>query len=272
MSLSALRTSYTNHAQDIKFSKYVMASVKKEALFIYIFPETAQNLPCTHLDGSKRKSQVFADGAGRGVRVKPCVRALPAGVAWWTGENTRARQAGSGRNCKQGAYRRWRGLETAGVKSKSVKNLRKRQRLKEQTKKRPKKRKTPDEKACLSHRKGDWEPPKWSRILGPSEIFCYIKNEAAGPSCTCSTCLCFPDFLVSLRSRWLDAMVLRKKATYAADKSQNKAQDWLCSVSFSNQQIWLKLLANHLMDVWLKLGSVWGRWGTNQRILLSHTV
>lgn len=95
MSLSALRTSYTNHAQDIKFSKYVLASVKKEALFIYIFPETAQNLPCMHLDGSKRKSQVFADGAGRGVRVKPCVspacrggvvdrreHARPAGRKW----------------------------------------------------------------------------------------------------------------------------------------------------------------------------------------------
>lgn len=207
-------------------------------------------------------------GSPREALCEPCLQG-------WRGGQERTRAPGRpevGENCKQGAYRRWRGLETAGVKSKSVKNLRKRQRLKEQTKKRPKKRKTPDEKACLSHRKGDWEPPKWSRILGPSEIFCYIKNEAAGPSCTCSTCLCFPDFLVSLRSRWLDAMVLRKKATYAADKSQNKAQDWLCSVSFSNQQIWLKLLANHLMDVWLKLGSVWGRWGTNQRILLSHTV
>lgn len=48
-----------------------MASTEKEALFIYIFPETAENLPRTHLSGSMRKRQVFADGAGRGVEREP---------------------------------------------------------------------------------------------------------------------------------------------------------------------------------------------------------
>lgn len=64
---------------------------------------------------------------------------MPAGMAQ-AGED-RARAPGSpeaGQTASTGPCRRRRGLDTGGVKPKSVRSLRKGQRLKEQMKQRPK--------------------------------------------------------------------------------------------------------------------------------------
>lgn len=52
---------YTYHIPGIKLPKYVLTSTEKYSFFIYTFPETAENLPCVHLNGSMRTRQVFAN-------------------------------------------------------------------------------------------------------------------------------------------------------------------------------------------------------------------